>query len=293
MIPLGPDPKSGLEEFLHYESHEAGASLPERNSESRFEVIEETGIVLVLLPGGSFRMGSQSYDTALPNYDSAGGPDEGPVHEVVLDPCFIGKYEVTQAQWRRFTGDILANWNPEFRPNAITWTHPVEQVDWNSADRFARQLGLLLPTEAQWEYACRAGSSTPYFCGKTLSPTVGNIRDEAYSRTFKNATNFERGFDDEFGYHSPVGSFAPNNFGLFDTQGNVWEWCRDWFGEYTAENFEPGTGLHRVKGTRGRAFRGGAFNGSAGMARSAYRYRNAAESRSNSLSLRVSRQVHD
>ena len=181
--------------------------------------------------------------------------------------------------------------NPE-RRSEITWTNPVDQVDWTDSDRFARQIGLSLPTEAQWEYACRAGSATPYSSGKTLSPQMANIRDEAYVRIFRNILDFEHDFDDKYGFHAPVGSLAPNEFGLFDIHGNVWEWCRDWYWPYRADNVDPGTGLRRVQGSSNRVNRGGSFNNTAVFARSAYRARNPPEIRSNALGFRVSAQVH-
>jgi len=247
---------------------------------------------LVLLSGGTFNMGSQKADAALPNHDPVALPDEIPVHEILLDPFFMGKYEVTQAQWRRFTGDVSAYWNPESLSTHITWTNPVEQVNWIASNRFAERQGLALPTEAQWEYACRGGTSMPYFCGETLSPTVGNMRDESYGRTFRNAADFERGVDDKFALHAPVGSLAPNAFGLFDTHGNVWEWCRDWFAAYAADDVEQGTGLHRVRGSRTRAIRGGAFDLKAVIARSAARRGNTPDIRSVTLGIRTSLQVH-
>ena len=292
LIPLSADPKTGFFEFLHWLSHEPGAPLPVRNGKGRFAVKEETGIILVLIPGGRFWMGSQDEDVSKPNHDPAGGGGESPVHEVDLDPFFIGKHEVTQAQWQRFTGDIVAYWNPEYRPGPITWTNPVETVDWTDSDRFARQIGLSLPTEAQWEYACRAGTATPYSSGTTLSPQMANIRDEAFAKAFRSLAEFEHDFDDKFGYHAPVGSLAPNGFGLFDTLGNVWEWCQDWYGSYATDKVKAGTGLRLFQGSRYRVYRGGSFHNLAVIARSASRGRNALEIRHDDLGLRVSLQVH-
>ena len=290
LIPLGPDHESGFFEFLHWPSHDPEAILPRRNAQGRFEVKKETGIILVLLPGRVFLMGSQGSDPTKPNYDPAGGDDESPVHEVTLAPFFMGKHEVTGTQWSRSRGEVPVIRDPEYRPT-IHWTSPIDVVDWSAADRFARQQGFMLPTEAQWEYACRAGTRTPFSSGGTLSSKEANIRDEAFARTYKNITDFERDFDDDFGFQAPVGSLAPNAFGLFDMHGNVSEWCLDWHGPYAADNFEPGTGLRRVKEALNHVCRGGSFNDTSVGIRSAFRFRTTPKYVGYDVGIRVSARV--
>ena len=167
LIPLGPDPSSGLFEFLHWLSHEPGAPLPVRNGKERFEVKEETGIILVLLPGGTFLMGAQSTDALRPNYDPNAAVDESPVHEVTLDAFLLGKYEVTQAQWFRIAGDRPSLCCPgeSFGGSMTTSAHPVEMVSWREVVSGASRIGLLVPTEAQWEFGCRAGTETVWYVG--------------------------------------------------------------------------------------------------------------------------------
>jgi formylglycine-generating enzyme required for sulfatase activity len=166
------------------------------------------GIDLKLLPAGTFTMGEQG-----------GGSDETP-HEVTLTRAFyIGVYEVTNAQWERVMGSLPSHWKEADRP--------VETVNWEEAIEFCRRLSALpkeeqagrvyrLPTEAEWEYACRAGSTTRYFFGDNES----EFGDYAWFRTNSGDQT-----------HS-VGKKKPNAWGLYDMHGNVFEWCNDWYGDY-------------------------------------------------------------
>src|SRR5690606_29994467 len=112
----------------------------------------ETGLVFVLIPDGAFRMGGP-------------GEDEGPEHEVALAPFFLSKYEMTSGQWLRFTGANPSAHLGEKVDLGFTLRHPVEQVSWDECDRVLRRMGLVLPTEARWEYAARAGTTTPWSSG--------------------------------------------------------------------------------------------------------------------------------
>ncbi len=120
----------------------------------------QTGIVMVRLPGGKFWMGAQRTDPKGRNYDPEAQDDEGPVHEVTLSPFLIGKFEVTQAQWKT----VMGKDDPRYEGEDLK---PVTYVSPNSVHRFEAQTGLMMPTEAQWEYACRGGSSTSNRGGTT------------------------------------------------------------------------------------------------------------------------------
>jgi formylglycine-generating enzyme required for sulfatase activity len=198
---------------------------------------------MVEIPPGSFYMGS-----------TGGRTDERPVHDVTIGYSFyLSKYEVTQAQWAALMGD-----NPShFKGDRL----PVENVSWDCAQVFISKLNEMndgytyrLPTEAEWEYACRAGTTTAYAFGDTLNPEQAN-----FNRYYKSQTTM-------------VGSFRPNAFGLYDMHGNVWEWCEDtWHGKYTDA---PRDGLAWVSGNpKYRVQRGGSWRIDASYLRSANRGR--------------------
>jgi formylglycine-generating enzyme required for sulfatase activity len=282
LVPLGPDPESGLWEFLVWETGDA----PERDPENgRFRVTDSTGIVLVLLPGGSTRIGSQDARPGEEYYDPASTPLE-PLTEVRLDPFFLSKYEMTQGQWMRLMGTnpndlfamagdtyasrILAKHVDSSRPLA----HPVEYVTQQAcADALAR-IGLELPTDAQWEYAARGGTTTIWWFGddKGGLEEAGNISDlssQALGSDFGGA-KFE-GWDDGYTFSAPVGHYAPNPFGLHDVQGNVWEWCRERF--FSPCTLRPGDGERTlpegVSLTTNAIARGGGYASSPKETRSA------------------------
>jgi formylglycine-generating enzyme required for sulfatase activity len=228
---------------------------------------------LVLLPGGGFWMGAEApsgrVDAARPNIDADLRSDESPVHHVTLDPFFASKYEMTQAQWLRVRRANPSRGNP-----SVTWgerrhtlLHPVEEVSWSEADWTARLMGLALPTEAQWEYAARAGTDAPW-CGWTGPDLAGfaNLVDQYARRHGKPPSWPFEAWDDGYADSSPVGHYRPNRFGLHDVIGNVFEWCRDLYGSYTLPT-DPGDGLRRVDGTTDRIMRGGDFTHSAVGAR--------------------------
>jgi formylglycine-generating enzyme required for sulfatase activity len=219
--------------------------------------------VLVLVPGGAFEMGCQSESPDEPGYDPDCVPMEAPPHAVELAPFLIGKHEVTQSQWLRLAGE-----NPSFYEIGdrggdarIGPTHPVEELSWWSAREMLSRFGLELPTEAQWEYGCRAGTRTVFAYGDTPADLAGaaNIADEGSARHYTEGWKYEPGIVDGYDVHAPIGSFAPNAFGLHDVHGNVWEWCEDRVGTYWLD-VEPGSGLRRASlAVAQRVCRGGSY----------------------------------
>jgi serine/threonine protein kinase/formylglycine-generating enzyme required for sulfatase activity len=230
LVPLRVNPASGLWEFWHVASGARPEVDPLR--EDCYWMKPESGIVLVLVPKGIFTMGDERMPIlrqTLPNSPMAA--------------LFMGKYEVTQGQWIRIMGRNDAHYSagltiplqkdpkdftpPSYEPMLITETHPIELVDWFAADRFCTRLGLTLPKESQWEYSCRAGTTTLWTWGDEESALKGteNVRD----LSAKDLIGREQGgwseWDDGFPAHAPVGSFEGNDFGLFDMHGNVAEWC--------------------------------------------------------------------
>ena len=254
LIPLGLDPNSGLQEFAHLPS---GKPAMRDLDTGKLVFDEETGIVLVLIPGGEFMMGRQSADPSKPNFEPAINAQldkrEQPSHSIKLSPYFISKYEMTQGQWLRFTGKNPSQLKPENESlrERFTLLNPVEQVSWTKCNVVLFRLGLTIPTEAQWECACRARTKTRYSTGDDMMSLRGyaNLHDTEFAQK-------AAGHSDGHGYPARIGSYKANPFGLHDMHGNVWEWCRESFGLYSLEARE-GDGLRNVPADRGRTNRGG------------------------------------
>jgi serine/threonine protein kinase/formylglycine-generating enzyme required for sulfatase activity len=315
VIPLGPDPVSGLEEFLHLETHahdwsEVTVQLPERRPVSEKDprggivMTPKTGVVLVLIPAGSFLMGAQKKDFEKPPYDPQATQDESPVHEVSLGAYFLSKYELTQGQWARAAERTLAadatpsqygigsfEGQSAIQPSAVDGTHPVESVNWSMSAEWCRRLGLSLPTEAQWERAARADHAELIWSGVASVGVLSKIANISGAETAGPAPPWLRSPEhrDRYVVHAPVGSFEPNGFGLHDMTGNVWEWCRDWFLNYP-EGVRAGDGL-RAGRSRLRVSRGGCFSSPASGARVGHRGDSAPSVRGDGLGCRPARGI--
>ena len=160
-----------------------------------------TDITFILVEPGTFQMGS-------PETESDRDTDEGPLHEVrITNAFYLAETEVTQAQWLR-----LMEHAKDFLPD----DSPVENVSYIDAERFCTKAGYQLPTEAQWEYACRAGTNTPWSTGTSLTTQQANISRKGNAYDGQNQTK-------------PVRSYAANQWGFYDMHGNVWEWCKDMY----------------------------------------------------------------
>jgi formylglycine-generating enzyme required for sulfatase activity len=194
----------------------------------------------VLIPVGTFIMGS-------PDHETDRELDESPQQEVRLNQFKMSKYEVTFDQY-----DAFCEATGRQKPDDFGWgrgNRPAINLDWNDATAFAEWMDCRLPTEAEWEYACRAGTTTPYNSGSTLNLSQAN-------------------FNKKVGKTMPVGSYPPNAFGLHDMHGNVWEWCSDWYGDYSgsAQTNPKGSSLGTF-----RVLRGGSWFNFGTFCRSAYR----------------------
>ena len=214
LVPFRRDPTSGLWEFWHVGSGEIPDIDP---GVKTCKPASSWPILLVLVPGGGFRMG-------LPP-EKAPVTDEKPALKTV-PPFFVSKYEVTQAQFARVMGSNPSWFSPSNQTeHTVTGLHPVETVTWHEARTCAHRLGLRLPSEVEWEYCARAKTENRYVHGDTAMKLEGfaNVMDQAYDRTFE--TSFGIKFDDGHAIHAPVGTFKPNDFGLHDMVGNVTEWC--------------------------------------------------------------------
>jgi formylglycine-generating enzyme required for sulfatase activity len=291
LVPLGSDPESGLWEFAHLQTGE----IPERGADGKLVLAEEMGLVFVLIPGGTFHMGASS-DKSLgsPNADPKAADWEGPVHVVRIKPFFLSKYEMTQGQWLRFTGKMPCAygpdnynplWNRDKAPHSLL--HPMEQVSWKDCEEVLFRLKLRFPTESEWEYAARAGTTTIWWTGnaKESLQAAGNIADLFCKQNGPRAgLRYETMLDDGFVAHAPIGSFRPNAFGLHDVCGNVYEWCRDSFGEYSETPYDGSA--HESSGSSYRIYRGGSFTDHAERCRSADRHRKDPNDLDHSLGIR-------
>ena len=210
--------------------------------------------------------------------DCKGRADEAPVHEVTIGAYLLSKFELTQGQWERSTGG-----SPSIYPagkkhfdKTVTKRNPVESVDWNQCRDLCRRWDLTLPTEAQWEWACRAGTTTPWATGLEQASLQGsvNVIDQAFLRVWEPRYGGTAPWDDGYPVHAPVGTFLPNPLGLFDIQGNVVEWCLDGYRPTAYADWapRPGDGLRGpLHGSTSRVLRGASFYEPPFFARSACR----------------------
>ncbi|MEY4672683.1 MAG: hypothetical protein RL148_467 [Planctomycetota bacterium] len=258
LVPLGMDRTTGLWEFLDLTTQRTSAPLPARDpTTGKLQTDADCGIVFVLLPGGEFRMGAHRGEPGLEQNDPRAEDDELPPHLVRIEPFLLSRAEVTEAQWQRLLHGSSAG--------AMGSTLPATGMSWDTATEMLRRRGMQLPTEAQWEYACRAGSRKPW-------PFV---EPEAPRHAWLDAA-----------LH-PTGQLAANAFGLFDLHGNAAEWCRDTKVAYTrpARN---GDGL-REAGEGVRTVRGGSTFGTLVSARSSARAGVPASASDRSIGLRPAR----
>jgi formylglycine-generating enzyme required for sulfatase activity len=267
------------------------------------ETENSIGIRFVLIPPGEFLMGSAEQDRERLLEETKASeymapirwkraidriPSEGPQHRVrITRPFYLGKYEVTQAQWQAVIGS-----NPSQFKDAPS--HPVEQVSWEDIQLFleklrvastlrlpagespstGKRLQFALPTEVQWEYACRGGTKTFWYDGNTEE----SLRESGWYRRNSDSQTH------------PVGQLKANAWGLCDMHGNAWEWCADWYGEdYYGQSplndpSGPPKGSHRV-------IRGGSWYNTPWSCRSANRYAYAPDSRTNMLGFRLACEI--
>jgi formylglycine-generating enzyme required for sulfatase activity len=256
------------------------ALTPQAQAAAPKALVNSVGMSFVLVPAGSFQMGS-------PDPEPGHRANEGPVHEVVVgNPFYLGVHPVTQGQFLAVTGRNPSRFTPT---NGGGPDHPVEMVSWDDAVAFCRALGerpeeraagrkYRLPTEAEWEYACRAGTATAFGHGAAFAGGQGNF-DAAYPYGDTPPTPAT-------GRTTPVGRFPASAWGLHDTHGNVWEWCADWYGEgyYRGSPLRdpPGPPQGRVK-----VLRGGSWRNQGRACRAAYRNALAPHQKDSATGFRV------
>ncbi len=274
LIPLGPDPHSGLWEFAHLASGPPVRRDPESGALFRDDA---TGLVLVLIPGGEVTRGAtadldEARRLGSDHVDPWARADEFPLGHSQLDPFFMSKFETTQRQWSRMDHGRVSRFMMDNRfddERLITGLHPVESVTWRECQEVARRFGLELPTEAQWEHAARAGTTSPHWFATHRGAASENLADAAFGRWLDSDRVVEP-WDDGVDFHAPTGSYESNAFGLHDMLGNVREWTRDAYLYYDDFHPEPGTGeLYAPSGDR--VVRGGSYRTCAARARCAFR----------------------
>jgi formylglycine-generating enzyme required for sulfatase activity len=228
-----------------------------------------TQVEMLLVPPGTFQMGCIMGSNQYGCFSW-----EQPVHQVTLTNAFyLGRFEVTQSQWVAKMGSNPSSFQGASAqvPADQVPNRPVERVSWTIIQGYLSATGFRLPTEAEWEYACRAGTQTPFYNGSTDDSTVGALA--WYSANSGNQTR-------------PVGGKLANAFGFHDMLGNVWEWVNDWYGGYTAEAQTNPTGPVSASN---RVIRGGSGNLVTTYVRSSYRNYDSPGYTGNNVGFRVAR----
>ena len=241
---------------------------------------EGLNLEMVAIPSGRFWMGS-------PPDEKERYGDEGPRHEVTVQPFFMGQYPVTQRQWAIVAGLEKVDRKLKKSPSHFEGLDcPVESVSWEDAVEFCARLSRAtgrdyrLPTEAEWEYACRAGTDTPFYFGETISGRVANY-DSSVIYQGESAV-------DSRGRTSPMGEFSPNPRGLYDMHGNVWEWCvDDWHGNYDDTPIDGSAQKDASNDSGSRPLRGGSWIFDLRYCRSAFRLSRSPDYADNSIGFRL------
>lgn len=224
------------------------------------------GYELVRIPGGEFLMGS-------PNWEKGRFDDEGPQHRVHVPEFYMGRYPVTNEEYGRYLSEnsgaeVPAHWGNRGHNHPHK---PVVSMSWEDAKQYARWAGLRLPSEAQWEYACRAGTKTRFHSGNTDA--------DLYRAGWFNKNSGDN--------HHPAGEKYPNDFGLHDMHGNVLEWVEDdWHNDYKGAPFDGSAWIDKPRATL-RVFRGGGWGNSAESCRAAIRGRLDPDARFGGLGFRL------
>jgi formylglycine-generating enzyme required for sulfatase activity len=229
-------------------------------------------LTMVKIPAGSFIMGASSQE-------QGSDPDEQPQHQVKLKEFYLSQTVVTQAQYQALMGENPSNFTGQ--------NHPVELVSWQKAQEFCQKLtaktgkAYCLPSESQWEYACRAGTTTPFAFGAAITTDVANYNGKfTYGQAPQGIYRMTT---------TAVGQFPPNAFGLYDMHGNVWEWCADsWYENYQGAPID-GSARVRQSGRNSdlHILRGGSWYRDPWVCRSADRFKGSADGIFNYVGFRV------
>jgi formylglycine-generating enzyme required for sulfatase activity len=208
-----------------------GEQIKKESKQSQYfsqDLGNDITLEMVAIPGGTFLMGTEDeeIERLVKKFDWEGFRWERPQHRVTVSSFYMGRYPITQSQWRAIAATAKIDIDLETNPSNFKGDElPVESVNWYQATEFCKRLSretkreYRLPSEAEWEYACRAGTTTPFYFGETITGELANYN--AYN-------SYAEEPDGEYQNETtPVGQFPPNAFGLYDMHGNVWEWCAD------------------------------------------------------------------
>ena len=265
---------------------------------------DNIGLDMMLIPSGSFMMG-QSEEEKKELIRLVGEEDyqryyarELPRHSVTVPSFFMGKYAITQAQWRIVATDY-PKVTQELDPDPSKFqgdTLPVENVSWDDAQEFCARLSkhtnrtYRLPSEAEWEYACRAGTTTPFHFGETIDATLANYcaHDREIDKKICPGT-YDRGILGEYREKTTeVGTFSANSFGLYDMHGNILEWCEDdWHSNYEDAPDDGSAWVESDSKNAGKLLRSGSWYNTPVNCRSANRNDDARDHRFDVVGFRV------
>ncbi|NCS24491.1 MAG: SUMF1/EgtB/PvdO family nonheme iron enzyme [Microcystis aeruginosa BS13-02] len=243
IVPEEPKQPLSVFNFEIVRVNAKGEQIKKESKQSQYfreDLGNDITLEMLAIPGGTFLMGTEDeeIEKLVKKFNWEVFRRERPQHEVTVPPFFMGKYPITQSQWKAIASltDLKVekdlDLNPaHFKDRPDSDRRPVEEVNWDHAIEFCARLSKLtgreyrLPSEAEWEYACRAGTTTPFYFGETITGELANYRSsETYADEYKGEYRQQT---------TPVGQFPPNAFGLYDMHGNVWEWCADtWHDNY-------------------------------------------------------------
>jgi formylglycine-generating enzyme required for sulfatase activity len=253
-----------------------GEQIKKESKQSQYfreDLGNDITLEMVAIPGGTFLMGTEDeeIERLVKKFGWERFRSERPKREVNVPPFFIGKYPITQEQWRAIAATAKIDIDLETNPSSFKGDElPVESVNWDQAIEFCKRLSretkreYRLPSEAEWEYACRAGTTTPFYFGETITGKLANYRaSETYAEEAKG---------EHRGETTPVGQFPPNAFGLYDMHGNVWEWCADtWHDNYDGAPTDGSAWIENGNDNRS-PMRGGSWGFNPAFCRSAFRH---------------------
>ncbi|WP_375468322.1 SUMF1/EgtB/PvdO family nonheme iron enzyme [uncultured Nostoc sp.] len=265
-VPTGHQVKLQVFQFEVVKVNASGQEVKRDRSKAQYfteDLGNDVSLEMIAIPSGKFLMGLPSGE---------GSDQEKPQHEVTVESFFMGKYSVTQMQWKRVAALPKVHRDLEADPFYFKGDkRPAERVSWYDAVEFCDRLSeytnkqYRLPSEAEWEYACRAGTNTPFHFGETITTELAN-----YNGSFTYASAPE---GKNRGETIEVGSFPPNAFGLYDMHGNIWEWCQDnWHDSYEGAPRDASAWIDNDN--KYRLLRGGSWDNNPGFCRSASRGNN-------------------